>query len=109
VTSHGEACVARGMASHAPAGAGKGPSSLFRDCLSRSRLVCALALSTDRAVRVASAVANQYGRHVSASQECSLSALARVGAAARHAVGKRGHGVSGPEATAQLHVAGTVG
>ena len=42
-------------------------------------------------------------------EECPLSAAARVGAAARHAVGGHGHGVSGAAPPPQLYAAGAVG
>src|SRR5512134_2197359 len=97
------------MAADAAPGTKGGAAAVFWDRLSRSRLVCALALSAHRAVGLASGVTGQYGRELSAHEECSLSPVPGVGAADRHAVGGDRHGVSGAAPSAQLYAAGAVG
>src|SRR5262249_61141819 len=78
-------------------------------CAGGSGLICGLGLSAPRAFGMASAAPDQYGGNVSACEECPLSSVAGVRAAAQHAVGGRGHGLSGPPPSSQLYAAGAVG
>src|SRR5262245_44212453 len=66
VTSHREACVAWGVAADATPGADCRAASFLCDCLGRSRLVCAVAVSADRALGMAPGVTDQYRRDISA-------------------------------------------
>jgi hypothetical protein len=109
VTRHGEARVAGGVAAHAAPGAGGGAAPLLCDRLGRSRLVCAVVIPAHRALRLASAVTDQYRRHVSARGQCALSALARVGAPTGDTVGRAGHSVCGAAAAAKLYVTRSLG
>ena len=85
------------------------PRRFFVIVLADRGLYAPLVISSDRALGLASAVTDQYGRDVSARGQGSVSVLARVGAAAGHAVGRGRHGVSGPAPPPQLYAAGTVG
>jgi hypothetical protein len=69
----------RGAAEAAP-GAGGGAAPVLCARARRSRLIGALALSAPRALRGASGATQHYRGHVSASHECSVSALGRGGA-----------------------------
>jgi hypothetical protein len=109
VTGAGEARLAWGMAAAATPGADRSAPPRLCECLSRARVVCALAVAAPRALGLAPGVTAHYGGHGSASSECSLSAATEVGPPARHAVGGDGHGVSGATAAAHLDAAGPLG
>jgi len=105
----GEACVAWRMVTAAGPGAGRRAAPRLCERDGRAGVVRALALPAHRPLRVASATAGAYRRHVSASPERSLSPVSGVGAADRHAGGRRGDSLSRAAAPAQLYTPGPVG
>ena len=84
------------MAADAPPGANGGAAPVFCDRLGGSGLVCPLALSAHRTLGLASPAPDQYRGTFRPAKSTHYRAAAPVCAAARHAVGRRGYGVSGP-------------
>src|SRR5262245_917105 len=97
------------MAAAAPSSAHRRAAALLCTCEGGSGVVGALALAAPRPLGGASAAPEQYGRDGSASAERPLSTATGVRAAARHAGGGNGHGLSGTVSSPQLSAAGAVG
>src|SRR5215510_3442815 len=105
----GETRVAAGVVAHAASSARCRAAALLRARLGRSGIVGALVVPAHRPPGLASAVAHQWGRHLSPGPQRSVSAPAQFGPAAWYAVGGSRNGLCRTAPPTQLHPVGTVG